>query len=716
MFKLLHRLSLAIAISGGFSLLLASNGIGEELSKAASPYLAAHAHDDIKWQTWGPNSFEVAAREDKLIFLSIGYLSCHWCHKLAQDTFSDPRVSGILNDRYVAVLVDREARPDVDGYYMEIMQGMTGSQGWPANFVLTPEGIPLFATGYTTPDPSHGDPGLLPVLTALAGEWKDNRAAITKDVAITREQLKKRFQPQLSATESNVLSARDLAAKSWAQRLDDTYGGFGRSSKFPRPDVLLFLLDHGVRTRDEALLVNVYRTLDHMAAGGVRDQLGGAFHRYAVDRFWQVPHFEIMLSDNALLARLYLRAFQATKSARYGVIARQILDDLIERFRLTGGGFAAALGSHSEGKEGHYYTWTADEVQAVLGGEDAAALMGAYLSSTYGLADGRSILRLQKDPMSFYEVQKRFAGNLDRLRRARTDRLPPKRDEKVIVSWNALTASAFAMAAKVLDDAGYRTIARKTVAHLMRLTLHPDGLRHSYHKGHAAEAVFLDDYAFLIEALIDLYELDFDPAHLDHALMLMSDLVDRFQGPKTGLFFFSPKGSGSILPQRVVLREDGTPSGNAAALSALYRLGLFGDHKTVSERTRTFMASLGQRQENSLAASPSLLNAAGYGSEEAHEIVIVGHLEDPDTRRLLRAVYLRPLRSTVLSVIPPNAPEKNAKWALLARRPLLDTKPTAYLCKRRLCDLPVDSADAFAARLERIVYPAGGQGARAPTP
>ncbi len=695
----------AVAVGIYMSLMSPAAGARNELASTTSPYLLAHANDAIRWHTWTRATLERASREDKLIFVSIGFLSCHWCHRLARDTFSDPRVSKLINRHFIPILVDRETRPDLDSYYMEIMQSMIGRQGWPANFVLTHDGVPLFVTGYTTPDPSPGDPGLLPVLSELAAQWGNNRAAIMKDVSITREQIKKRFQPPPRKVARSLAKAQNAAARHWALQFDEKFGGFGRNAKFPRPDVLLFLLDHGLRTGNNGFLANVYKTLDFMAAGGVRDQLGGGFHRYAVDRFWQVPHFEIMLNDNALLARLYLRAFQASKFDRFGVVARQILNDLRLRFRLPDGGFASSLGSGT-GRQGRdYYTWTLDELIAILGHEEASKFAKSFVDVKHGLVDGRSLLRMRDDPHLLNEIQVRHATSLRLLRAARAARAPPKRDDKMLVSWNAMAASTFALGAKVFDNAQHREIARETVKHILQLAQSPNGLRHSYHQGNASNHVFLDDYAFLADALIDLYELEFDPEYLDLARKMMRKLILKFRGPNTGLFFISSESLRTTFPRYAALKEKGEPSGNAVALRALYRLLQFGDDLEFKDRIKEFLPSIGLHLERSPWESPTLLTSLAFGSDEAHEIVIVGRRDGAPTKQLLREVYKRPVRSTVLGVVPPNAPDENTKWPLLSGRPLLDSRPTAYVCRKRLCDLPVDTAEALGKRLDQTIHP-----------
>lgn len=675
------------------------------LSGTTSSYLKDHARDAIAWYPWGKRALDRARKNDKLIFLSIGYASCHWCHRLARDTFSNDRIAEALNANFVSILVDREERPDVDGHFMTIMQAMTGHRGWPANFVLTPDQVPLFAVGYITPSPEHGSPGLIEVLRSLAKEWKENGTALLKDVEVTRRQVRDLHKAQPKGRLSDGSDPRAKATKAWAGAFDETYGGFGRSSKFLFPNVLSFLLDQGVRLQDRALLENVYKTLDHMAAGGVRDQLRGAFHRYATDRFWQVPHFEIMLSDNALLAQLYLKAYQASKNPFYAEVAREILDDLLNRFRLPSGGFASSLDSESEGKDGLYYTWTADEVRSVLGPEQAEPFIKAYVDGEHGLIEGRSVLRVVDGPQSQRDLRRKFAGSLSRLRQERAAQTPPKRDDKVLTSWNALAVSAFAKAAQVLGDQRYREVAQETLAYLMANGADAGGLSHNSAEGADSADVFLDDYAFLIEALLDVYETDFDVRHLDGARRLMTALIERFQEKEGRAFQFTPTDSPSSVLAQVQLNEDGAPSGNAAALVALNRLALFGANANLAREASAIPQGLGRYLETSASSAAGLLSVLSFSAEEANEIVIVGRLSDPDTQQLLQEVYSRPLRGTVQSVIPPGAPKENAQWPLLAGRPLLSDKATAYVCRNRLCDFPIDTPAQLAQRLDSLLHP-----------
>lgn len=696
--RIRHPLALAIL---WFGLLVGAPAQGGRLSDATSPYLLLHAEDAIDWFPWGEQALERAREENKLIFLSIGYASCYWCHVLARTTFADQRVVETLNAHFISILVDREERPDLDRYFMDIMLAMAGLSGSPANFFLTPDLVPIFAAGYLAPEPEYGAPGFLPVAQSLGTAWSDGSEDVARDADNIRGLLRELAEPAPTGAAHGREDPRESAARSWSVAFDETYGGFGRGSKFLLPNVLSFLLHQGVWRRDAALLENVLGTLDHMAAGGVRDQLGGAFHRYAVDRFWQVPHFEIMLNENALMARLYLEAYQATGKARYAAVARGILEDLLDRLRLADGGFAASLDAETEGKEGFYYTWTAEEVGAVLGAQAAEPFIEVYLDSAHGLVRGRSVLRLLNSPEALMRTEDRHAESRLRLRDAREERSAPRRDDKVLTSWNALAVSSFAKAAQVLDDGRYLKVAEAAIRPL--LPAEPYRLRHSRRAGKAAEVVFLDDYAFLVQALLDLYETDFQVSRLDTARVLMETLIERFQKEPGLPFRFTPIGQSSDIPAQTILNEEGTPSGNAAVLIALHRLVLFGAEAAFEAQTRGISQGLGRYLEMSAPSATGLLRALDFRPDEAHEIVIVGNPDDQDTRRLLREVYKRPLHGTVLAVIAPDAPAENETWPLLAARPLLDDKPTAYVCRKRLCDLPVNTPAALSAQLNKLV-------------
>ncbi len=679
----------------------ASPAAAGRLDDATSPYLLKHAKDAIEWRPWGEAALAEARREDKPIFLSIGYAACHWCHVMARKTFSDPRVIEILNEQFISILVDREERPDLDHHFMAVMSGMLGFSGSPANFFLMPDGTPLFAAGYMSPEAEYGKRGFVAVLRVMTKEWTGNRTGLLADAKEIRQQMRAMSAPVPTGPAQAGAAPRETAAQAWSAKFDRTHGGFGQGAKFLRPNVLSLLLHHGIRRGDKALLENVYRTLDRMAAGGVRDQLGGAFHRYAVDRFWRIPHFEIMLNENALLARLYLEAYQASAKPRFKAVARAILDDLLARFRLPAGGFASALDSESDGKDGSYYTWSMAELKFVLDTQEVALFIAAYFEGTPGTSAGRNVLRFRGKPEHLPATEERLRDARRKLIAARAKRDPPFRDDKILTSWNALAVGAFAKAAQVLDDDRYRRVAAEAVRRL--LAANTGRLVHSRRAGKTNGDVFLDDYAFLIEALLDLYETDFDIRHLNDARRLTKTVIGRFQTKPGSPFRFTPVGSVTGIPAKIILEEENVPSGNAAALIALHRLALFGGGAELERQARDILTGLGRYLDSSAPFATGLLRALYYRPDEAREIVIVGRPEDSRTRRLLAEIRKRPLIGTVLAVIAPDAPRENKAWPLLAGRPLLNDAPTAYVCKNRICNLPVDTPEALAAQLDRLL-------------
>ena len=678
--------------------------IAGRLADSTSSYLAAHAGDAIGWQPWDGEALAGAERQDKLIFLTLGYAACHWCHVLARTTLKDGDVVETLGRDYVSILVDREERPDLDRHFSDVMLAMAGRSGYPALFILTPNGVPIFASGYLTAKAERGNPGLLEVLHGVAGAWRDERDAILADAHSNRTwMLDNAAHESLGPAEGAGFDAREDAVRQWSRAFDADYGGFGNEPKFLRPELLAFLLDEGVRGGDAALLEKVYLSLDQMAAGGVRDQLGGAFHRYAVDRYWQVPHFEIMLAENAWMALLYLSAYQASARPRYAAVAAGILDDLLRRMRLPGGAFAASLDAESGGEEGSFYTWTEAEIRTALGAGRAAEFGAAYLDPVVGLVRGRSVLRLLAAPETLMTREAELAAEREALRRARAQRAAPRRDDKMLTPWNAVTLMALAKAYQILNEQKYLTAAEAVLGQLM--PAYPDiaGLTHSRRGARQSPAAFLDDYAFPALALLHLFEADFDVTRLDAARALMAAALEKFQAEAGMPLQLTQLHGPANIQAPMVLDEDGAPSANAAALEALYRLALFGAGGNFEAQAIAISANLRGYLERNAAYATGLLRALGYAPGEAREIVIAGDAAGADTRALLSEVYARPLRGTVVAVVAPSAPSENTRWPLLIARPLLAARATAYVCKNRMCDFPVDSAADLAAQLDALL-------------
>ena len=678
------------------------------LAHATSPYLLQHADDPIHWQSWSPAALEQAQREDKLIFLSIGYSSCHWCHKMGRDTFSDPQVAGYLNAHYVTILVDREERPDLDSYYLQVAEAMNGEGGWPLNIVLTPKRLPLFSSSYLPPRARLGLIGLQSVLEGIQDAWIRDRDTLLRDETQIRRQLQALVADTYMDvdTESVGVDPRDTAVRYWMAQMDARYGGFGASAKFLRPEVLSLLLRQSIRTGDATLANAAFFSLDRMAAGGVRDQLGGGFHRYSADRFWQVPHFEIMLYDNALMARVYLEAYQISSRPRYAFVARQILDDMLDRFWLPGGGFAAALDADSrdalgQSREGFFYAWTPEEIVALTGKEGSRRLMATFLDPVRGTVDGRGILRLQSAPEFLLDQHRALAPLLLKLAKARRDRSPPHRDDKVITSWNALTVSALAQAARVLEDKRYLHAAQAGMEDLLTRPWCEGILRHTRYGDRVGSAVFLDDYAFLMQSLLDLYETSFDLVYLDRARTLADSVWTRFQVRAGHPFQRLPLGHGSEIPAQVQLvNQQGIPSGNALALTSMARLALFvwddgfqDKMATILRGLRGFLLAEGYR-------ASEFMRVLDFQAESAREIILVGPAEAAATRQLVREVHQRFLPGTVMAWVDPAHPPDPKRWPILAKRPMLNNKPTAYVCVKAVCKQPVTQPEALARMLD----------------
>ncbi|MEO5372741.1 MAG: hypothetical protein H7840_00520 [Alphaproteobacteria bacterium] len=494
---------------------------------------------------------------------------------------------------------------------------------------------------------------------------------------------------------------RESAVRHWTSAFDRGEGGFGTEPKFPQPVVLTLLLHEAVRGRDKALLAQVTHTLDRMAASGLRDQLGGAFHRHAEDRAWRVPHFGVTLGDNAALAILYLEAWQATRNPDHAAVARGILDDLLRRFALPDGAFAAANDSESEEREGRYYTWTEDEVRAVLPAAEAKAFIAAYLDGRRGLIDGRVLPRLAGAAGTLARTESALADARARLLDARSRREAPKVDDRVLTSWNALAVSAFAKGGRILGEERYRKVARSTMVRLMEGSLWKGRLSHVRRGGVLTGETFLEDYALTAQALLDLYETDFDHGWLDEARRVAHEMLDLFQPEPGAPPRDTPVDARSGTPSpRVVLAEDGAMSGAAAALTALNRLALLGAGTRIENEARDLMQALDRPLAIESGSAPGLGLALDFRSHETREVVIVGIPESEGTRAMVEAAHARLLPGVVLTAIDPDHPPDPDIWPLLAPRPMKNGLTTAYVCRNMVCDMPVTTVKDFTAILD----------------
>ncbi|MEK7765160.1 MAG: thioredoxin domain-containing protein, partial [bacterium] len=490
------------------------------LAKEKSPYLLQHAHNPVDWYPWGPEALAKAQREDKPIFLSIGYSTCHWCHVMEKESFENEDIARVMNEHFVSIKVDREERPDLDHLYMTAVMAMTGQGGWPMSTFLTPDGRPFYGGTYFPPDDRYGRPGFKRVLLTLADAWKNKR----DDLLATAGELTRILHDVSRSTTTGGGAALDAstlktAFESLQDSFDERDGGFGGAPKFPRPHALTFLLRYHARAGEASALKMAEVTLDRMAGGGIHDQIGGGFHRYSTDEKWLVPHFEKMLYDQALLARAYLEAHQVTRTRRGGLqaaqeyarVARRIFEYVMRDLTDSAGGFYSAEDADSEGVEGKFYVWTPAELERTLGpvdGKRAAKFFGVTQAGNF--EHGWSILHLPKPVTGLDRAW--LDGVSRKLLEARSTRIRPHRDDKVLASWNGLMISALAYGAQVLDDPRYSAAAAKAAEFVLTKMRRPDGrLLRRYRAGEAAVPGFLDDYAFMALGLLDLYEATFDP-------------------------------------------------------------------------------------------------------------------------------------------------------------------------------------------------------------
>lgn len=675
-------------------------GAANHLTGATSAYLLHHADDPVAWYAWGEEPLQRAKREQKLIFLSIGYSACQACRRMGQESFQDKSTAAVLNAHYINILVDREERPDLDGYFMHILTAMTGRGGWPLNMILTPTLEPVYGGTYFPLVSQQEHPSFKAVLTAVQREWATDREKLLQRLGKLAAWLR---EPQESKPKEpkgeETLDPRPGGVAFWQSRFDKQYGGIGGlESKSPQPLLLSLLLRHAASHRDSSAAEPALLTLDQMGAGGVRDQLGGAFHPSTEDPRWQIPRFEIMLDDNALLARAYLEAFQLTGRPHYALVVRELLDDLLRRFQLPGGCFAASLVGRPGARD--YYTWTAEEMVAVLGAEQAAPFLELFFDPVEGVVAGRSVLRLLDGLESLPQSRQELRASRQALLAAREKRPPPERDEKVLTSWNGLMISALARAGALLPEPAYLDAANRCLADLNQHFPSPEALGHSRRGDQMEGQVFLDDYAFLAQALVDLYEADFNLHHLEQARLLVQAILDRFQPAPGRPFQLTPTGSVSAIPARTVLGDGSAPAGNSVALLTLQRMALFTQARRFEEEGAAIRDHLADHLAQKGATAPELLQVWDYLPDSAVEVIVAGDRNHPMTQAFLQETRRRLIPGLVLARVEPGQSIDTKAWPLLAGRVALNGEPTAYVCRNLVCRLPVTRLEGLKRELD----------------
>jgi uncharacterized protein len=652
--------------------------MSNRLADETSPYLLQHAENPVDWYPWGEEALARARSEDKPILVSIGYSACHWCHVMERESFEDPQVAALMNERFVCIKVDREERPDVDAIYMDAVQAMTGRGGWPLNAFLTPDGVPFYAGTYWPPKPRHGMPAWSQVLVGVSQAWSQQRDEI--------EETRQRILPRLAGAAALPPAEGDFdpagldtAVATLRRGYDHEQGGFSRSApKFPATSTIEFLLRRG--EREMAL-----HTLRAMASGGMYDQIGGGFARYSVDARWTIPHFEKMLYDNALLARAYLHGYQVSGEPFFARICTETLDWALRDLRQEEGGFASALDADSEGEEGRFYVWTPGEVRAALGDDELARTALEHFGMT-GPAnfEGRwAPVRATSDPERLGEIKAR-------LRAAREQRVWPGLDDKRLCAWNALMISALADAGAALERPDYRDAAVACAEFLWRDMRDGEGrLLRSYNRGRARLGAYLEDHAFLLEALLTLYESTFDPRWFAAARELAETILARFSDRERGGFFATADDHEALIARRKELEDTPIPAGASAAAFGLLRLSALTGERRYEEAALGVLRLLHEVAPQHPTAFGHLLQALDFHLATVKEVAIVGPGAEP-LERVVRSEF-RP------HVVLAGGPADGVP--LLEGREPVDGRAAAYVCEHFACLQPVTEPEQLAALL-----------------
>jgi uncharacterized protein len=674
------------------------------LAREKSPYLLQHQHNPVDWFAWGEDAFEKAQRENKPIFLSIGYSTCHWCHVMERESFESDETAEFLNEHFVSIKVDREERPDVDKIYMTFVQAMTGSGGWPLNVFLTPERKPFFGGTYWPPESKYGRPSFLQVLQQVATAWK----AKNNDILNSAQKLHDQLAEMTARESTNQIVPGKVTLQNAGLRLkqgyDEMYGGWGSAPKFPSPSHPRFLLRYGKRFGDDEAVRMVLHTCDKMAAGGIYDQLGGGFARYSVDAQWLVPHFEKMLYDNAQLVQVYLDAYLITGEAKYADVVRDVFRYVLRDMTHPEGGFYSAEDADSEGKEGKFYCWTAAEMKQLLTPDEYEVATNYFGVTPKGnfvdhsdpnpLAD-QNVLSIA-NPVVLHRPLGEIPSPVEllysakkKMFEARAKRIRPHLDDKVLASWNGLMLGAIARAGIVLSDEAYLAAAEKNATFLKSKLwdAKTKTLYHRWRDGQRDNTQLLESYAFLLDGVIDLYEATLKPEHIEFAIALAESMLARFYDEKDGGFWQST-GDAKDLILRVKDDYDGAePSGNSVAAMSLLRLAAITERKEFKDAAEKTIRLLSDRLQQLPQAVPFMLSAFDFSSEEPRRAVIAGDPKTAEGIGLLRAAHaIYQPRKVVLGT---SGPVEKFAQTLKSK----DGKPTAYVCTGTACQPPTHSEE-----------------------
>ncbi len=679
------------------------------LSNEKSPYLLQHADNPVDWYPWGEEAFEKAKSENKPIFLSIGYSTCHWCHVMERESFEDPEVAKLMNDAFVCIKVDREERPDIDNIYMKAARLSTGGGGWPLTVIMTPDRKPFFTGTYIPKDNRYGNLGMMELTPKIKEIWSLQKDEVLQSAERFVEALQKATQHiSGDALDEKTL---DSAFEQFESSFDSRFGGFGQAPKFPTPHNLMFLLRYWKRSNNPKALEMVEKTLQAMRRGGIYDHLGYGFHRYSTDPQWLLPHFEKMLYDQALLAMAYLETWQATGNDEYARTAREIFEYVLRDMTDTEGGFYSAEDADSEGEEGKFYVWTVEEIKGLLGQEDADIFRkvfgfeedGNFGEQATGRKTGDNIVHMEKSRAELATEmninEEKLAAKMEAARKIlfdiREKRIHPHKDDKILTDWNGLMITALAMGGRVLDDSKYEDAARKAADFILTGMRDSDeGLYHRYRDGEAAINAHLDDYAFIIWGLIELYQTGFEIKYLKAALELNNDMLDLFRDEQSGGLFFSQNDSHDLIVRQKEIYDGATPSGNSVAAHNLLRLARITANPELEKKSEEIAALFSSEVRRAPSGFTMLLNAVNFGIGPSFEIVISGKEGSNDTKKMLRVLNSEFIPNKVVIFRPDEeAPEIARIAEYTINQKSLNGKATAYVCQNFACSLPTTESD-----------------------
>ena len=676
------------------------------LSSETSPYLLQHANNPVDWYTWGEEALQRAKDEDKPILLSIGYSACHWCHVMERESFEDEAIAALMNEHFVSIKVDREERPDLDAVYMEAVQMLTGSGGWPMTVFLTPDGRPFYGGTYFPPVDRHNMPGFPRLLQSVATLYHNDRSEIDRVTSQITDQMGRTGQ-MVKGDAPLTVETLHQAYTTLATNFDYQNGGTGTAPKFPQAmnlEVLLRYYRHGYNDR---ALEMVDLTLEKMAMGGIYDQIAGGFARYSTDTYWLVPHFEKMLYDNALLARLYLHAHQATARGMYRRIAEETLDYILREMTGPEGGFYSATDADSEGEEGKFFVWSPAEIEAVLGNE-AGIFSGFFGVTESGNFEGKNILNINQKASEYSQHQgislERLIDVVQRGKLAlwaeREKRVHPLLDDKVLASWNGMMLRSFAEAGAALERQDYLDAAVKNANFLLE-TMRPGGkLLRTYRAGQAKLPGYLEDYSFVADGLLALYEATFDQRWLDESISLADRMIELFWDDAVGGFYDTSAEHDQLVVRPRDVLDNAQPCGGSVATDVLLKLAVITGNEDYRVKAATPLRTLRELMGRAPAGTGHWIAALDFYVSSPKEVVIIGPRDDSRTTALMQVVNGGFFPNKVL--VGADSADDAGKYGLplLEARGMVDGKPTAYVCQNYACQLPVTTTEEFAVQLE----------------